>query len=209
MPTVWTDGGGGSGGFQRWTPSHASAVGEPVAAATPRGDDIIVPKLGTGPQRHKYTVEQMLSIYATWCERAALGTPKGLDVGSLLDADTPHHLLELLEAIAQQAVRFSQPHAPDTCHVCMSSGLLCMRSVFSSIHPCSWHNLCSFAGHRPVSLGQGVDVFWLARRASQLKKAAPASLGGAQIELASKHRGSGESCLWIDEALTIELWHSG
>lgn len=70
-----------------------------------RTEDIIVAKLGSGPQSHKYTVEQMLSLYAGLLEKGSLNAPPGLDEdGRLLDQETQHKLLKLLGDVAQQMV---------------------------------------------------------------------------------------------------------
>ena len=65
-----------------------------------------MPKLGTGPQRHKYTVEQLLTTYVSLSESG--GLIKQLDLVSfadhLPDESTRHQLLTLLEAIASQMV---------------------------------------------------------------------------------------------------------
>ena len=92
----------GGASYQRWAPSHVPQPPPPSAAAEPaRAEDVIAPKLGSGPQRHKYTVEQMLSIYASMSEAQTLGAPKfGEEVkASLLTEGTQHDLLELLNGI--------------------------------------------------------------------------------------------------------------
>jgi hypothetical protein len=88
----------------RW---QAPGQEPPAQHPTPRGDDIIVPKLGSGPQKHKYTVEQMLSLFAVLTERGGLGRPLILaGYGEELHSDeTRHRLLFTLEGIAQQMVR--------------------------------------------------------------------------------------------------------
>ena len=72
-------GGGGGASFQRWTPGqappHPALAGESHPA---RIEDLIVPKLGTGPQRHKYTVEQMLTVYASLLEGGSVAAPSGV-----------------------------------------------------------------------------------------------------------------------------------
>ena len=93
--------------FQKWVPgapAQAPAQEQPVS----RGEDFIVPKLGTGPQRYKYNLEQMLSIYVTLSESSRLSN--GIDLTSfadqLPDETTPHNLLVILEGIGSQMVGF-------------------------------------------------------------------------------------------------------
>ncbi len=71
-----------------------------------RGEDFIVPKLGSGPQRHKYNIEQLLATYVSLSESG--GLVKELELVSyadqLPDDSTRHQLLTLLEGIASQMV---------------------------------------------------------------------------------------------------------
>lgn len=96
---------GGGASFQRWTPgppAQAPVQEQPVS----RGEDFIVPKLGSGPQRYKYNIEQMLTIYVSLMEGSNLGRRMNLSsFGEELPDETTHHqLLTILEGIASQMV---------------------------------------------------------------------------------------------------------
>lgn len=98
---------GGSASYQRWTPNqvaHSAPHGEHPPA---KPEDLIVPKLGTGPQQRKYTVQQMLGVYAELCEGKGIEKELVWSPEGLLDEGSHHAVLTLVDALAQQMVRSS------------------------------------------------------------------------------------------------------
>lgn len=71
--------------------------------------DVLPAKLGHGPQKHKYTIEQLLTVYADLSESGRFHhdypkLPDGL--GDLPAPETEASLLHILNAIAQSIVSY-------------------------------------------------------------------------------------------------------
>lgn len=94
----------------RWTPSMAQNQPHTVNDGPQNSAPQEVPsKLGGGPQKYKYTIEQLLSIYADLSEKKML-VLKDLElnhVEELPAAETEASLLKIVNDIAQQMVYLS------------------------------------------------------------------------------------------------------